>query len=74
MRRLIVNSRRNSMAFYPLAWLDWSRWFTDWGFNGEMHYLHVHSARDESIHRVYCRHADRPRLSFEGGRLYWLVD
>ena len=70
-RRLKVNSRRNSECSAPLASLDWSQWFTDGRVSGL--YLHVHGP-DDTIHRVYCRHSETPRLSFQDGELWWLVD
>lgn len=36
-------------------------------------YLHV-VADDKTVHRVFCKHADNPRLGFRNGKLYWLID
>lgn len=73
IRLLRVSSRRNSTCgSAPLYMLDWARWFTDGG--PDSLYLHVHHYRDDSIHRVFCRHNDHPRLAMRDGALYWLID
>ena len=71
-RRYLVADRRNSVSAAPLDSLDWNRWFTDGTSRGL--YLHVWSKDGETIHRVFCRHSDTPRLRFDGGTLRWLVD
>lgn len=71
-RRYVVDDRRNSVSAAPLSRLDWMNWFTDGTSSGL--YLHVWSKDGETCHRVFCRHSDTPRLSCEGGSLYWLVD
>lgn len=74
-RMLKVNSVRNSECYSSaLSTLDFSEWWTDCSF--EQFYLHVrHRDRnDGSIHRVYCRHTEKPRLKMKDGVLYWLVE
>lgn len=71
-RRLLVANARNSESSAPIKDLDFGRWFTDGRSSGL--YLHVHHKYDDSIHRVYCKASDAPRLQFEAGELYWLVD
>lgn len=77
-RRYRAASSRNSECGSALIKdLDFSRWFTD-GAPGDL-YLHVYKADptgagDTTIHRVYCRHSDSPRLELCAGTLYWLVD
>lgn len=82
-RRLLVSSPRNSTCgSAKLSELDWSEWFTDGlslFLNGAQYplrssYLHVHHRDGETIHGVYCRHSDTPRLAMRGGKLYWLID
>jgi hypothetical protein len=72
-RFLSVTSKANSKCnSAKLSDLDWGRgWWTDDSFG--MHYLHVHHKDGETIHRVYCRHAQQPRLQCKAGKLYWLV-
>jgi hypothetical protein len=70
-----VTSPRNSVVGtggVTLADLDWSQWWTD-GIRGHL-YLHVPHLDGDTIHRVYCRRTDTPRLQMRGGELYWLVD
>lgn len=69
--RLRVNSPRHSLCAMDLDALDWSRWWTD-GTQGGL-YLHVAGPND-TWQRVYCRQSETPRLRFEGGELWWLVD
>lgn len=35
---------------------------------------HVYHKDGDSIHRVFCRHTQTPRLALIGQELYWLVD
>lgn len=72
-RRLKVASSRNSLCHSAkLSTLDLSKWFTDTSF--DQHYLHVFSkSGDGTVHRVWCRHAEQPRLEFDHGTLWWLV-
>lgn len=74
-RRLIVNSRRNSVCGSArLKDLDWENWFTDRTGQGCI-YLHVLKVYDDTWHRVFCRlHSETPRLEMVKGRLYWLID
>lgn len=74
MRRLKINSRRNSRCSMPLDRLDWSNWFTDSGAFGPGLYLHVHHLNDDTVHRVFCKHDGARRLSMIDGELYWLID
>lgn len=75
-RCLKVNSPRNSECGVPLSYLDWSDWYTGTGLSGTLMILHVRQIYQDNtaIHRVYCRHADKPRLKMKNGELYWLVD
>ncbi len=44
--------------------------------NDVMHhftYLKV-VADDKTVQRVFCKHADNPRVAFRNGQLYWLID
>jgi hypothetical protein len=67
-----VDSPRNSVCNSSrLSELDWQRgWWTDDSFG--MHYLHVYHKDGETIHRVYCKHCQQPRIEQRQGKLYWL--
>lgn len=69
---LLVKSPSNSLCnSAKLKDLDWDKgWWTDDSFG--MHYLHVHHKDGETIHRVYCKHCQQPRIEQRRGRLYWL--
>lgn len=70
-----VNTTRNSACGSAcLENLDWSNWWTDGGISGKYGMLQVVHTDMGSVHRVYCRHADNPRLAMRDGILYWLVD
>ena len=72
VHRRRVNSPRNSICGSAiLADLDWTNWFTDTTGGGL--YLHVQSLDGQTWARVYCRHADTPRLRLQAGVLYWLI-
>jgi hypothetical protein len=73
-RHYAVASPRNSRCgSAKLKTLNFDHWFTDNSF--DMMYLHVHSASgDGSIHRVTCAYSSRPRLQWNDGSLWWLVD
>ena len=70
-RRLRVTSPHNSGCDsarladlnFTLAWIDW---------NSSGFYLHVREG--ETIHRVFCKHSDSPRLAWKDGVLFWLID
>lgn len=67
-----VNDKINSdCGSSKLSDLDYSNWFTDTSNN--MFYLHIKSLHDESIHRVFCKHDDEPRLALENNVLYWVI-
>jgi len=68
-RCLKVSSPRNSECSIPLSRLNFGRWFAEGSS-----YLHVHHKTEDTIHRVYCKHSDTPRLAMRDGELYWLVD
>jgi hypothetical protein len=70
--RLRVASPRNSRCGARLSDLDWSRWWTD-ALPG-LNYLKVAHGDGETVHRVFCRRAETPRLAMEAGELYWLID
>jgi hypothetical protein len=71
VKRLVNSSKNSKCSSSSLKDLDWSRgWWTDDSFG--MHYLHVHHKDGETIHRVYCKFSDRPRLQMTNGKLYWL--
>jgi hypothetical protein len=69
---VLISSPRNSRCnTAKLSQLDWQRgWWTDDSFG--MHYLHVYHKDGETIHRVYCRHCEQPRIEQKNGKLYWL--
>jgi hypothetical protein len=69
---LPVDSSKNSVCnSAKLKDLDWQRgWWTDDSFG--MHYLHVYHKDGETIHRVYCKHCQQPRIENRNGKLYWL--
>ena len=71
-KKMLVSSSKNSRcSTAKFKDLDWDRgWWTDDSFG--MHYIHVHHKDGETIHRVYCRFNDRPRLQVTNGKLYWL--
>lgn len=73
-RKLKVLSARNTDCGVPLTSLDWSEWWIDCGFSGQILYLKVPKRDDDSVQRVYCRHSDHPRILMQDGVLYWLVD
>jgi hypothetical protein len=64
--------RHSQCGSARLADLDFDRWFTD-GADGYL-YLHVWHKDGDSIHRVRCAYSDKPRLCWEVGSLWWLVD
>lgn len=69
---VLITSPRNSRCnTAKLSQLDWQRgWWTDDSFG--MHYLHVYHKDGETIHRVYCKHCEQPRIEQRRGKLYWL--
>ena len=67
-----VSDPRHTLSGSHLSDLCWDNWFTDGG--PRQLYLHVQHRNGETWHRVFCRHADRPRLESRKGKLYWLVD
>jgi hypothetical protein len=71
-KALLVSSPKNSTCnSAKLGDLDWNKgWWTDDSFG--MHYLHVHHKDGETVHRVYCRHCQQPRIQVTNGKLYWL--
>lgn len=62
----------SSCGSASLAQLDFSNWWTDVSFG--KHYLHVQHRSQDTVHRVYCRHEEQPRLKMVGGELHWLVE
>lgn len=68
-----VMSERHSECTSKLTELDWSNWWTD-GHKSGVLYLHVPRLKDKTVHRVWCRHSDKPRLQWKSGELHWLVD
>jgi hypothetical protein len=70
-KKLVSSPRNSKCSSARLKDLDWQRgWWTDDSFG--MHYIHVHHKDGETIHRVYCKSSDRPRIQMDKGRLYWL--
>ncbi len=67
-----VNSPRNSSCGVDLDKLDWSNWWTD-SLHG-VHYLKVKEPRWGTVQRVYCKHANAPRVGVRNGTLCWLID
>ncbi len=67
-----VASKRNSICGIPLDELDWRSWWTDTSGGG--FYLHVRHVLEDTVHRVYCRASDKPRLEMKDGKLFWLID
>ena len=78
-RRVI--SKRNSECSMPLEDLDWTNWWPDGFYCGQI-YLHVqHKHHDTkghdwegTVHRVYCREGNQNRIAMKNGELYWLID
>ena len=70
---LLASSRSNSICHSSkLSDLDWQRgWWTDDSFG--MHYLHVYHKDGETIHRVYCKKCDQPRIQVLNQKVYWLI-
>ena len=67
-----VRDRRNSeCASAKLEDLNWGEWWADNSFG--QFYLHFVHNDGESVHRVYCRHAVKPRLGFRDGELWWVI-
>ena len=64
--------RHSRCGSAKLADLDFDRWFSD-SMGGSL-YLHVWHKDGETIHRVHCAYSAKPRLSWDGGTLWWLVD
>lgn len=67
----------------PLSDLDWGDWWPDgwefgkaWKNSPASFYLHVaHKNKvDGTRHRVYCRHAECPRLGMRDGKLMWIFE
>jgi hypothetical protein len=72
LKKLVFSPRNSRCHSAKIKDLDWSKgWWTDDSFG--MHYLHVPHKDGETIHRVYCRGCDQPRLQVENGKLYWLI-
>lgn len=69
---LVIASPRNSRcSTAKFEDLDWDKgWWTDDSFG--MHYIHVHHKDGETIHRVYCKHCQQPRIQVLKGKPYWL--
>lgn len=73
MRLARVDDPANSSCdSAKLASLDFKNWWTDTSF--DKLYLHVQHVSDGTVHRVYCRHAQQPRLQMFDGMLHWLID
>lgn len=73
LKRLVrrcVASPRNSVSSARLSDLDLSTWWTDTSCG--QHYLHVQHKDGETVHRVFCRGCDCPRLEMQRGKLMWL--
>lgn len=71
VRRLLVDDKKNSeCGSASLRTLDFTKWWTDSSFG--TFYLHV-AGPEETWHRVYCKHHDKPALKFVDGLLYWLI-
>ena len=70
VRRAVASERNSSCGSARLADLDWSTWWTDASFG--QHYLHVQHKDGETVHRVYCRRCECPRLEMRRGKLMWL--
>lgn len=66
---LPANSSCGSASLHQL---DFSNWWTDVSFG--KHYLHVQHRTQDTVHRVYCRHAEQPRLKMVAGKLHWLIE
>lgn len=81
-RRLKVESPRNSeCGSARLRDLNFSEWWTDsWtgeGIAGITHLKVPHKGgegMEGTVHRVYCKHSEKPRLMWKNGTLYWLVE
>jgi len=67
-----VYSPRNSSCGVDLDKLDWLNWWTD-SLNG-VHYLKVKEPGQGTVQRVYCKHANAPRVGVRSGTLCWLID
>ena len=72
IRRSVRSPRNSYCGSARLEELDWSIWWT--GTAGGQHYLHVQHKDGETIHRVFCRLHECPRLEMWGGKLMWLID
>ena len=71
VRRSVRNRRYSDCGSADLKDLDWERgWWTDNSFGA--HYLHVWNKDGETVHRVFCRGHETPRLEMVRGKLMWL--
>ena len=61
---------RNSTCAVPFRVLDTLNWWTDNSCG--QHYIHCVARGDGTVHRVFCRGCDNPRLEMKNGELYWL--
>lgn len=67
---LVADPRKSMCGSARLEELDWRNWWMDTSFNRL--YLHVRHKNGETLHRVYCRRCDNPRLAMAAGHLVWL--
>ena len=61
---------RNSTCAVPFRVLDTLNWWTDNSCG--QHYIHCVARGDGTVHRVFCRGCDSPRLEMKRGVLHWL--
>lgn len=71
VRRAVFSARNSECPSARIEDLDPEQgWWTDDGWN--THYLHVWHKDGETVHRVYCRKCDKPRLLMKRGKLMWI--
>jgi hypothetical protein len=69
--RKIKNPRYSRCSTAKLKDLDWEKgWWSDDSF--EKHYIHVHHKDGETIHRVFCKEVEKPRIGMDNGEPIWL--
>lgn len=69
--RAVFSARNSECPSARIEDLDSGRgWWTDDSMG--VHYLHVWHKDGETVHRVYCRAYDNPRLKMDRGKLMWL--
>jgi hypothetical protein len=70
---LAISSNRNSRSgsINDIRQLNFKAFWADHSFGH--FYIHVPHKSDGTVHRVWCKISDQPRIGFKNGKHYWLV-